>query len=812
MISTYFSGTAGHMGQVAATSATTFAELVGQFIGQPVAIPLTRAAMFALPEKAQNEAKKTSYLVPAVFKASPSPRQTGSATHCNLLFVDIDDGAEAARILKAGPATLLGDLAAVVWHTARSTPDKPRLRVMVSTDAVPVAAYAQTVTALAGLLGMNTLNHESKVAVQPMYVPITYTDDTTSPVIYAKPDGTHFDHATLAALEPCRPVAAPDDADVGDIEYLRAPIEDLTPDEIADALTKVDSSCSMQQWVEVGMGLKHQFGAAGLSLWDEWSKASDKYPGHEVLERRWDSLKAAPADRVPVTVRSVIHAAVEGGWNNRTLTTRLFETARDWIKSDTRSSEELLDQGAKRIAKLDAMVGTIEQKILIADLHGATKARGLRGPTVQDLSREVKRLTQSANRAATSAPPWTVGIVFLTAPNLFYRYLDRRKMRSEVIDLIYQSPDPERSARQYLVHDVGIPVVENLRYAPHEKRRLFTVNNTPYLNTYIPPTTQADPTQALDAAALWAEHAINLMGVDYWITLTDWLAYQVQHPGKKIRWAPVIQSAVGGGKGLIAHVATLVLGSTNVQRLAAEHVMEGSHNGWAAGSQLTALDEVRVVGQNRHRVMDKLKPCISDDTISVRQLYEPVMTVDNITNYILFTNYHDSLAVHDEDRRYFVVNSPLKDRQTIVNLGADYFDRMYSEMTRLAGGLRAFFEQWKISRTFGAEGRAPVTPFLHALAQQTASPLARAVAEVLQDEPTPLVRGDLVSLTELRHALPITRLPAFTDQTLGSVLLGMGFTDLGRPLLNGVRHSLWTKRPGLPADSVRQAIIRLELF
>jgi len=814
MSARYFSGLASHLGQVHELPHQTFAELVEATVAKPVQLALTRPQMFALPDKAQNEAKRTAYLVPAVFKTNPSPRQTDAATHCNLLFVDIDDGAETQRILNVGPATLLGDLAAVVWHTARSTPDKPRLRVMVSTENLPVTQYARAVTALAGLLGMSSVTHESKVAVQPMYVPVQYAGDATTPLVYDNPDGTSFDHATLAALDNLRSAnpPAPEDADLGDIEYLRAPVEDITTEEITEALTKLDASCSMQAWVEVGMGLKHQFGPAGLALWDQWSATSDKYPGREELQKRWDSFAASPAGRVPITIRSIIHAATENGWDNRALASRLFETTREWIRSDQRSSEELLDQGGKRIAKLDTMIGALERKVLLSDLHSATKARGLRGPTVQDLSREVQRLTQTATRAASSAPPWTVGIAFLTAPNLFYRYLDRRKMRGEVVDLIYRSPDPTQMTRQYLVHDVGIPVVENLRYAPSERKRLFSSGGVPYLNTYFPSFAPPDASQSVLAGTHWEEHAINLMGADYWVTLTDWLAYQVQHPGKKIRWAPVIQSAVGGGKGLVAHVATLVLGSPNVQRLAAEHVLEGSHNGWAANFQLTVLDEVRIIGANQHRVMDKLKPCISDDSISVRQIYEPVMTTPNVTNYILFTNYHDSLAVHDEDRRYFVVNSPLKDRQAILRLGSDYFDRMYSTFAANAGGLRHFFENWKISPTFKPEGRAPITPFLGALAKQTASPLSRAVSEALEDEPTPLVRRDLVSLTELRQSLPSHRLPAFTDQGLSGILRDKGFTDLGRHPLNGERHSLWTTRDEPLAVTLGHAQARLDLF
>lgn len=794
----YFSGLASQLGQVQALPHETFAELVEATVASPVQLALTRPEMFALPDEEQNKRKKTDYLVPAVFKSSPSARQTSQATHCNVLFIDVDDGKESARILSVGPETLLGDLSAVIWHTARSTPEKPRLRVMVPVNSVPVAHYPAAVTALAGLLGMNAVTSESKVAVQPMYLPVQYTDSTESPIAYQKTDGQEFDHtqiAQIASLKGVDPVD-PADADVGDIANLREPVDSVTADDVESALKVIDASCSMKQWVEIGMGIKHQLGDAGFEIWDAWSsQSSDKYTDTDTLLTRWESFKANPGDRVPVTIRTVIREAVKCGWDNRPMSNRVFQQTRDWIQSPARSSEELLDEGARRIAKLADVVGPIEQKVLVADLFGATKSRGLRGPTVGDLAKEVKRITNAAVKATAVHPPWTSGIVFLTAPNLFYRYLDNRKMRREVVDLIYQSPNPEVSASQYLIHEANIPVVENVRYDPAEPKRVFISGGVPFINTYRPTYAKADKSQALEAGELLCIHACNLHGRQYWVTAMDWAAYQVKHPGKKIRWAPTLMSAPGAGKGGWGYVMTLALGHSNVQWLAAEHIMEGTSNGWASGSQLLILDEVRVMGTNRYRVMDKMKPLISDDKVSVRQLYEPVQTVPNVTNYILFTNHHDALAVHDDDRRYWVINSPLQTKPDIDAIGGEaYFNQFYSECTRLAGGIRAFLEAWPISPDFNPEGRAPVTPFLKELAKQTTSPLASAIADVLEDEPHALVRKDLVSITALRAVLPTDKLPPFSDQALGAVLRSLGLVSAGRHLVDGTRHTLWAKQ------------------
>ena len=806
----YFGGEPTNLGRVAALPAKSFADLVAE-IGDGVPIDLSQADLLALPEREQNERKKTRYIVPCAFKTSPSPRQTGHATAAGLICIDIDDSAEAGRLLKIGFEKALGDLNSLVWHTARSTPDAPRLRVVVETLPVPIPLYAPAVTAMAGLLGMNSVNHESKVPVQPMYFPLAFKDADGSPIVYSKTDGRVFDPSALEGMEQLRGAqAAPTDADIADIDYLRAPVDGLTRDEIADALTKIPADCSMQQWVEIGMALKHQFGETGFTLWDDWSAtAPEKYPSTEELAKRWESLKANPKDRVPVTIRTVVKMATDNGWNNRPMTTKLFDAARQWIRSDARTGEELLNEGAKRIAKLSGVLGPLDTKVLVQDLHSTIKARGLRGPTMQDVSKEVSRMANAAKAAASVQPPWASNIAFLTAPNLFYRPLDNRKMRREVVDLIHRSPLPDKGVADYLIHDVQIPVVENLRYDPAQKR-IFTVEGVPFINTYRPSYPKSDPSMADDAGRAIIRHFKNLFG-KYWRPMVDFIAYQVQHGGEKIRWAVFVQSAQGAGKGTVAYIIELALGRTNVQRLSAEFVIEGSHNGWATGFQMTIVDEVWFAShRDAMRVMDKFKTLISDDFVSVRNLYEPVQTVPNNTNWMLFSNRHDALVISADDRRWMAIQSPLQNKAQVLSLGSSYFPDLYAHLNQYSAGVRPFFEQWKISSEFDPNGHAPQTDFLHEMARLTASPLRRAVQDAIEDQPHPLVRRDLISLTSLRGVLPRDGLPPFSDQGLAGVLREEGYTYLGRFTVDGNRHALWSLVPH--ADPALVAQQRMDLL
>lgn len=806
----YYAGQPDNLGQVSALPCNTFSELVATYLLAPVCLPVTKAELISMDKAEAMTAKATGYLVPATFESSPSMRRSEQAKACNLVMLDVDDSVEAKRMLDVGFQSLLGTFGAFVYHTARSTDEAPRLRIVVHAEAIPISQYASTVASVAGLIGMSRVSRESQVAVQPMFRPVLFAGDVDDPVVYSNPDGDAF----LPVAETPAESAADRDPDVADLANLRSPIEGINEEDIRDALSKVDANCSMQQWVEIGMGLKHQFGDAGYDLWDEWSqRGAGKYPGAEATAKRWASFKGQTENRTPITIRSVLRVAQEAGWENKALEENLFTASDEWIKSSSRSTEELLDQATQRIAKASPILGTIKTNSLCGSLARVLKARGINGCTAADLTREVKRIcAESAKAARDQTPPlWSNHVVFVTASNLFYRYIDNRKMRPEVIDLIYRSPDADLRPREYLIHEANVRVVENLRYDPSTTDRLIQFEGVPYCNTYRATFPTADLDLMEEAGAFIVRHAEHLCGAKYARTLLDFSAYLVQKPGRKVRWVPVIQSGVGAGKGLWAGFMTAALGVTNVQRLAAEHVLEGTYNGWASGYQLTVLDEVRIIGANRHRVMDKLKPSISDDFVSVRNLYEPVQTVPNTMNFVMFTNYPDALAVHADDRRYFYVKSPLQTVADITTMGgAAYFDYGYKLLRSHAAGIRAFLEHWPISPDFKPEGRAPVTPFLRELASMTATPLAAAVQDALDDQPHALVRRDLVSVQALRSMLPCQQLPPFTDQGLASVLREKGYVFHGRHLIDGMRHALWANE--LFHDIAQEANDRLAVM
>jgi hypothetical protein len=344
----YFEGDSVR-GPVKASAARTFQEVVNA-LQKGATLAHSRSAFLGLGEKQRNKAKQVPFFVAACFKNSPSKRSTDQATHCNLIFLDIDPEKEmrdgkwvetgrypAARFIKDPQIlyTLLGGFNFAAHLTASSTPEKPRMRIVVDAEQIPLNEYPAAVTAIAELLGLPSVTRESKVAVQPMFLPVRFSDSPADyqPVFAYRIDGRPlgvmdlFDSPSWISASGSNVAAKSHDSDpIADaLEHLRAPDPDISLDIARNALSRLDPDCSRQEWIDVAAALKHQFSpredAEAFKLFDEWSSlATTKYQGERETRQVWNSYAQTPKGRVPITIRTLIRRAKEG-WPGATAPT-----------------------------------------------------------------------------------------------------------------------------------------------------------------------------------------------------------------------------------------------------------------------------------------------------------------------------------------------------------------------------------------------------------------------------------------------------------------------------------------------------------
>lgn len=326
----YFQGSSVQ-GPVRASEARTFEEVAAALKVFP-RLGLDRDSFLSLPKKERDEIKQVPFFVPSVFKESPSKRTYGNAKHANLIFLDIDelpDGTCPAAPFVENPELLvkkLGKFKFLVYHTANSTAEKPRIRIVVDASQIPVALYAKAVVTISTLLGLPSITKESKVAVQAMYLPTIFRDtlSSESPIVIEHLKGRAFlvsDIKDLPEPVPTSPQSngkhASNSTD-NDLENLAPPDPEFTLELAESALDVIDPDIARPDWIKIAAALHHQFcpkqEAEAYELFHDWSAQGKKYEGKSHTRYHWNTLKQTPQGRHPVTIRSLVKLAKDAGW------------------------------------------------------------------------------------------------------------------------------------------------------------------------------------------------------------------------------------------------------------------------------------------------------------------------------------------------------------------------------------------------------------------------------------------------------------------------------------------------------------------
>jgi hypothetical protein len=829
----YFQGESVY-GQVQASTAQNFAEVVAKLNVCPQ-LPLSRKAFLALPKPVRQEKKHVPFFVAATFKSTPSARRLEHASECNLIFLDLDEIEETGKCPAApfvnNPETLYTALEGfnfAAHTTASSTAEKPRMRIIVEADGLPLESYPHAARTIGALLGLPTLTPESERAVLPMFLPTQFKDDTEEqhPLIAYRTDARAFTAQDIAGNLPAQPKKERHD-NSDDLDFLRAPVQEVTLAVAKEALSFVNPDCSYAEWLEIAASLRHQFSPEqaeeGYEIFDEWSSQGSKYGGGDETRAKWDSLRPTPVGRAPVTIRSLLKRAAVGGWDDSTFKNKGYDALVHWMEH-VGSVTQLMEGGIRKILATP-QISSVQEGMLMDQLRVRAKERFGYRASITDLRKDLGKLrekmeAQQAPKVEKKEPKWAKGLCFVSTSKEFYRTLTGEKYKPDSFDLKYgryllptkkdltdagvpvndtTMSRPLVKPTDYVLNVLQVPTFYDFAYAPEQPNEMvFVYEKRKYVNTYSPTYPELDTKNENQAGELFQKHLSNLVSEpEYRQTLTDFMAYQVQFPGKKIRWAVLVQGAEGAGKTYLAEVMKAVLGKRHVKTVDGTTISSG-WNEWTFGYQMVVIEEVRVVGTNRHDIMNRLKPWITNEDIPINEKFRSSRDAQNITNYMLFSNHQDSLALTPGDRRYYVVKSPLQQKSQVLALGKDYFTELFDFLNHHPGAMRAWLLNWKLSEDFNPNAQAPRTKYVEEMIADSANDLTAAVRRLMLEGDVPLIQYDIVGITTLERTLNMEEgLGKVTKQQLARCLREEGLELKGRHMIaGGERENLWA-RPGV---------------
>ena len=167
-----------------------------------------------------------------------------------------------------------------------------------------------------------------------------------------------------------------------------------------------------------------------------------------------------------------------------------------------------------------------------------------------------------------------------------------------------------------------------------------------------------------------------------------------------------------------------------------------------ADKMLVLVDELKLSSDHRENVstLNILKPFSTEDRHDVRPLFKGWREVFSTCNFIIFTNHKDAIAVPKNEARYTII----KASKTRDEMGGDEFFSEYWNALKtgtLAGVVKHYLMNRKISSNFRVEGPSLITPALLEMSEKAGHPLLHDVQLCFNAKDQPFER-EIFSVSE----------------------------------------------------------------
>jgi len=246
------------------------------------------------------------------------------------------------------------------------------------------------------------------------------------------------------------------------------------------------------------------------------------------------------------------------------------------------------------------------------------------------------------------------------------------------------------------------------------------------LNIYIPNylTGKEGDVKFITDLFIW------LIGEKKWKIIEQWIAYNIQYPGVKMKWAIVLVSEIeGAGKGLLARLLSRILGQFNVNENANYKHLTNTHNTLLIGTQVLVLNEVSLGDfKSKNEGTNGLKNFVADDIYSCNFKGKPMVKLPNFTNILLFSNDLTVLGLSKGSRRYYFCKINRTEEELIEKTDDGTFAKAWDFIDSDLGAsalIYYFKEKVQIPDISIFKKRAPQTEDLIELIEQGKHPLQK---------------------------------------------------------------------------------------
>lgn len=370
----------------------------------------------------------------------------------------------------------------------------------------------------------------------------------------------------------------------------------------------------------------------------------------------------------------------------------------------------------------------------------------------------------------------------------------------------------------------GMTTVHRVAYRP-DMPEFYQWDGLDYANSYVPSSVPATATaysnEGIAGIAALQAHLYEMCGKRdaVYKQLIYWCAHNVQHPGVKVRWSPIIKGAPGDGKSLLSNVLRSAMGYRNVGVTGNSTLTaSGGFNDWAIGCAVNIIEEIWLVGKERHRLYNATKEFITNDIVNINSKGARTFTSYNSTNHLAYSNHNDAIPLEEEDRRWLVIFTPwanLPDMMNYCGLTPEGWRQRTGAIDyawRNCGGeLRAWFLSMPIGSDFNKDGSALVTPERGRMLASSKDDVEAIASAIILDgalgiTPNVVSSNCLSNLLKIRAITDGYELPK--GPAMNHMFTRMGFSKFEKQVKwRGSPHTIWLRNGvNLDNDGIRSEL------
>lgn len=586
------------------------------------------------------------------------------------------------------------------------------------------------------------------------------------------------------------------ESDLGDFEGLIGSSSNWDEEKVVEMLYKLDPSVEYDTWIKIGMALHEWDPIRGIELWEEWSKGGENYE-EGVIEKVSRGFNIGGG----VTLGTVSYMAREVDIENN------IEEINKLIEKIKLSSEKDFD--LEIYPKLKKMsLGKLDVEKLAKAIQERIKELLKVKLPIGEIRGNIVGLGELVEKS--ERPEWCNDWVYVNSHTAYVNKKSLRVCKAEAFNLANGDKVPmgqggRQSASKYVSENCFVDIVDTMNYLPSISDRICKMNGLEILNIFdensVPVEASEYSKEGLEAIERVKRHIKFICSSkENSQILTEWIAHNIQFPGKQILWSPIIQGIQGVGKSFFGELFRMCLGDKNIGVVSPNQVVS-DFNGWANNHLVNVLEELRVKGHNRHDAVNSLKPLITDRVIQINTKGVNQYKAINTTNYICFTNFKDSIPMDADDRRWWVIFCPLEKLSDLNKYvgedAATYFPSLFDAIRENGQEIRKWFLEMKISSRFMNSKQAPITDYkLGMVATEEAGFEGLNEIKDLIEKGGDYFNKDVICSNDLFNAL------MFEDSEIelnrsqrGAILKRLGYMSLPDPVkYGGKTRRFWAKR------------------